>query len=114
MFWEILSLGKIPYGQQRYEELIIKLKSGYRLSCPDGLESILTWSPEIVFGKVSKLCFNGNPNERGMFSDVVKVIATELRAEELTFYNQIKQNYKHNCADNYLNLNSRPYLKVIP
>ena len=114
LFWEILSLGNIPYGHQRYEELIIKLKSDYRLSCPDGLESIVSWSPEIVFGKVSKLCFVANPDERGTFSDVVKLIAEELKEDELNFYNQIKENYKHNCAEHYLNLNSKRYLNVIP
>ena len=114
LFWEILSLGKIPYGHHRYEELIIKLKSDYRLSCPDGLESILSWYPEVVFDKVSKLCFIANPNERGTFSDVVKLIAEELKADELNFYNQIKEDYQHNCAKHYLNLNSKRYLNVIP
>ena len=114
LFWEILSLGRIPYGQQRYEQLIIELKSDYRLPCPDGLESIIAWSPEIVFDKVAKLCFIANPNERGTFSDLVKLISEELTLEELCFYSQIKEDYKHNCAEHYLNLSSKPYLNVIP
>ena len=40
LFWEILSLGKVPYGQQSYDEVLEGLKNGYRLYFPENLEYI--------------------------------------------------------------------------
>ena len=33
--WEIFSLGKEPYVGQNVEDMIMKLKSGYSLPCPE-------------------------------------------------------------------------------
>ena len=58
LFWEILSFGRTPYGQQEYDELLDKLKTGYRLSFPDEAKQILSWSPQSLFQSLSKMCFN--------------------------------------------------------
>ena len=105
LFWEILSCGRTPYGHQGYDELMIKLQSGYRLGCPDGLDDITSWSPLNLFNKVSELCFVADPSTRGRFSDVVEVVKKELTKEEILFYGQMQENYHTTRSKNYLRLN---------
>ena len=40
VFWEIFSLGKEPYAGQNSEEMISKLKDGYRLPCPEEVTKV--------------------------------------------------------------------------
>ena len=40
VFWEIFSLGKEPYAGQNSEEMILKLKDGYRLPCPEEVTEV--------------------------------------------------------------------------
>jgi len=41
-FWEIFSFAQVPYGHQTFEEVLEKLKDGYRLPCPEDVQSILS------------------------------------------------------------------------
>ena len=94
LFWEILSLGRIPYGHQGYDEVAMNLKTGYRLPCPDGLEYITLWRPEKLYESISKTCFIANPNKRGTFSDVVQILRSDLTEEEALFHDQMTEHYK--------------------
>ena len=107
LFWEILSLGRIPYGHQGYDEVVMNLKTGYRLPCPDGLEYVSLWRPEKLYESISKTCFIADPNKRGTFSDVVQILRRELTEEELLFYEQMTENYKSKRSETYLRMNKR-------
>ena len=108
LFWEILSIGKLPYGRQCLaDDLVEKIETGYRLVCPNGLEYICSWSPQALFSKISKLCFVSDPEHRGSFSDVVNTLRDELTNEELAFYDRMKDTYEYTRSDIYLRLNKR-------
>ena len=93
LFWEILSLGKVPYGQQSYDEVLECLKNGYRLHFPDDLEYINLWSPVEVFKTISNKCFAANPEDRSTFSEIVEAIQNELSEEELIIYKSMNDKY---------------------
>ena len=113
LFWEILSLGRIPYGHQGYDEVVSKLKTGYRLPCPDGLSYISLFSPEKLFHQISNLCFVADPNERGSFSDVVEILKEQLSQEESSFYDEMIESYKTKRCETYLRMNkSETYLRM--
>ena len=108
LFWEILSIGKLPYGRQCLaDDLVDKIESGYRLVCPNGLEYICSWSPQALFSKISKLCFVSDPQHRGSFCDVVNTLREELTNDELAFYDRMKETYESTRSDIYLRLNKR-------
>ena len=108
IFWEILSIGKLPYGRQCLaDDLVDKIESGYRLECPDGLEYINSWSPQALFQKISRICFVSDPQHRGEFCDVVNTIKEELTEDELAFYDKMKETYESTRCDIYLKLNKK-------
>ena len=104
LFWEILSCGKMPYGPQEYDEVVPKLKSGYRLQCPENVDNILTWSPKAVFQKLSNKCFVAEPTERGTFCEVAEILEKELSHVEISDYSQMCDIYHNTRARNYLKL----------
>ena len=104
LLWEILSLGRIPYGFQNHDEVIALIKSDYRLSFPDGLEHIRDWSPQEMYKTISKRCLVKDPEERAMFSEIVGAIKEYLTQEEVELYNTIKENYHSTRSKNYLKL----------
>ena len=106
LFWEIFAFGQVPYGHLSYEEVFEKLKNGYRLPCPEDIQSILSWSPPILYMNMSKLCFAESPDERGSFKDVVSLLETELLPDEKTQYNKIFEDYQSNQAKDYLAIGS--------
>ena len=55
--WEIFSLGRSPYGQQGYEEVMERLENGYRLPCPREATEISAWSAEKLYRKISNVYF---------------------------------------------------------
>ena len=113
LLWEILSLGRIPYGHQGYDEVVSKLNTGYRLPCPDGLIYVLLFSPEKLFQQLSNLCFVAGPNERGTFSDVVEILKEQLSKEEISFYDEMIESYKKKRCETYLRMNkSETYLRM--
>ena len=93
VFWEILSFGTEPYGHQQQDELLQKLKAGFRLSFPEDSRDISFWSPEKVFNDLSNICFVSEPEERGNFGDILKLIKKELLPEELSDYQKRKETY---------------------
>ena len=101
LFWELLSFGSNPYGRQDYGEVLEKLQNGYRLSCPEEISQIISWSPKALFNKISKSCFVTDPLDRASFSDVVGMIKKELFDEELTRYDQMHDVYKSTRTEQY-------------
>ena len=104
LLWEIFSLGKVPYGQQSYDEVLDKLKKGYTLPAPDEFEYVNIWSPVALYKTVSEKCFIGDPNERSSFSDVVKMIDEELDEGDKSKYKNMKKVYNLTNTENYLKL----------
>ena len=102
LFWEILSFGRTPYGAQQYNEVLEKLKSGYRLSCPKEVQTILDWSPQNLYQTLSDACFVTNPEDRVSFSDVVDILKRELSEVEVSNYGQMFKNYQSTNTNNYL------------
>ena len=98
LVWEIFSFGTSPYGYSDYEEVLESLKNGYRLPCPKGLEFITTWSPEKLYNKLSNICFNAEPNDRGSFQDIVEVLEGELTKDECNHYVDQSEAYESKTA----------------
>ena len=104
LFWELLSFGRTPYGQQDYDELIEKLKSGYRLSCPHEINQIISWKPKELFQNLSEICFKADPMERASFSEVLTRIEKELTVEEISHYEQMSEKYRSTLSSRYSRL----------
>ena len=45
-----------------------------------------------------EICFVADPNERGTFSDVVEILKEQLSQEEISFHDEMIENYKKNCV----------------
>ena len=104
LFWEILSLGKVPYGHQCYDEVLEQLKNGYRIPFPVDLEYMNVWSPIGLFKKLSDGCFVAEPNNRSSFSDVIEMIGNELTRDELMQYQSMNDMYLSTRTENYRKL----------
>ena len=102
LLWEMMSFGRIPYGQQGYEDLVTKLENGYRLPCPKDIKVISGWSPEALYTKLSKMCFVEEHDERGSFSDLVNIIEDELSQEERNRCRDMDEMYASTYAENYI------------
>ncbi|XP_046552143.1 LOW QUALITY PROTEIN: uncharacterized protein LOC124261811 [Haliotis rubra] len=61
--WEILSMGKIPYGEMRSRDLPTQLMNGYRLSKPEYAED--------VHYTLMQSCWKERPEARTTFADAV-------------------------------------------
>lgn len=103
LLWEILSFGKIPYGRQEYDEVLEKLKNGYRLPYPKDTENITSWLPEKVYSSISQICFVQDPDERANFDDVVELLEGHLNEEEKSDYLDMIDTYESEYACNYHN-----------
>ena len=101
LFWEILSFGKIPYGQQQYEEVLEKLKNGYRLQYPKDTENIISWLPDKVYSSIAQICFVEDPDERANFDKVVELLEGHLNEEEKLEYLSMIDTYESEYACNY-------------
>ena len=102
LVWEIFSFGGVPYGQQQYEEILERLETGYRLSCPNDVKEISSWNPEILYNTISKHCFVAEPESRASFIDVVQIIEKHLTSKELSNYQKMKNIYQNSLAEKYL------------
>ena len=91
--WEIFTLGRSPYGPQEFNDVLEQLENGYRLPCPNETKGITSWSPESFYMKISDVCFKADPVQRANFSDVVTLIETELKEEELISYEERNRIY---------------------
>ena len=103
----MLSFGKNPYGQQEYEEVLEKLKSGYRLPYPRETEHVTSWIPENVYAIISEKCFVENPDERADFDEVIKLIEDHLFESEMSHYTQMIETYESDYASNYLEIGNK-------
>ena len=101
VFWEILSFGTEPYGHQQQDEILEKLKTGIRLSFPKDSNDIVFWKPEKLFNDLSNICFVSEPEERGDFGDVLKLIETILLPEELRDYQKMEETYNLTSKNDY-------------
>ena len=106
VLWEIFSLGKVPYGQQDFDEVLEKLERGYRLPCPSIINGSLTIHQQL-YESLSKLCFVEDPNSRPSFCDITSLIGMKLSKEELSRYNEITKEYQSHYVENYLKLNRK-------
>ena len=104
LFWEILSFGRVPYGHEEYNELLLKLENGYRLPCPAEVDNISSWSAEMLYVNVSKACFVEDCDTRGTFETIVKILEEELSEEEERNYTKTCEAYQANHANNYIKL----------
>ena len=102
LFWEILSFGRTPYGQQGYEELLEKLENGYRLQCPKTVSSIESWNPKQVYQTISNACFVADPFDRTDFIHISNMFEKQLTYEENEHFKKNSNNYQTTRADHYL------------
>ena len=102
LLWEIMAFGRPPYGQQTYDEVLTKLKSGSTLTFPNRIKSGLSWSPKTLYDNLSKVCFIADPDRRCSFSEVVQIIQNLLSKKEKSQYRKIVTTYRKTIADLYL------------
>ena len=102
LFWELLSFGRTPYGHQGYDEVVEKLKNGYRLELPEEVDTITSWSPKDLFLEMSNACFEADTLKRAPFSKLVGMIQYRLSSDEVIHYKQTKEIYHSTRANNYL------------
>ena len=103
LVWEILSLGRVPYGIDGFEEILKKLESGYRLPCPGDINKIETWCPQELYNQLAVKCFNADPDNRATFTDVVNVIESYLNENEKSFFKKMTEDHE-TTANRYVAL----------
>ena len=97
--WEIMSLGRSPYGPQGYEEVLEQLEnSSYRLPCPPEASKISTWPAVEFYKEISDACFVDNPLSRAHFSDVVSMIQKYLSAVESARCESMQKKYQETIS----------------
>ena len=104
LFWEILSFGQNPYGRQEYEEVLTKLKSGYRLPYPIDTKNVTSWHPEEMYSAVTQRCFEEDPDKRANFNEVLKLIEDTLTEAEKSYYAQMIATYESDYSSNYIKI----------
>ena len=104
VLWEIFSLGRLPYGQQDYEDVLKQLEEGFRLECPKDINEIKEWCPAKIYESLSNICFIGDPNERGSFDEVVQIMENELTENEKMRYEELNIKYHDQRSHNYMNI----------
>ena len=87
--WEIFAFGEEPYSGIMFDEMVLGLKRGYRLPCPDKIQQISDWQFSGFYSKLSRMCFDKNPMERGTFSEIIDMIELELTQDEFDRYHEI-------------------------
>jgi cadherin 2 type 1 (N-cadherin) len=96
VFWEILSMGKLPYEGGEPDDTIKKIKAGFRLPVPDEVKEA-NWLSK-CYNEVTKMCWQLDPKKRCSFLDLVKIFETLLTTEEKENYGQLEQNIMENKA----------------
>ena len=104
VLWEIFSLGRLPYGQQDYEDVLKQLEEGFRLECPKDINEIKEWCPAKIYESLSNICFIGDPNERGSFDEVVQIMENEFTENEKMRYEELNIKYHDQRGHNYMNI----------
>ena len=80
VFWEMLSIGQVPYLGGNAKDTIKEIKAGYRLPPPDEIAQV-KWLIE-CYNEVTKMCWHLNPKQRSSFSDLVETFENYLTTEE--------------------------------
>ena len=102
--WEILSFGRIPYGHQEYIDVVKQVEGGYRLPCPTDIDKVISWSPQMLYAELSKVCFLAEPDDRASFEDVTSIIEKHLNDVEISQYREMEDKYQNDRAKNYLKI----------
>mgnify|MGYP001167071080 CR=1 FL=1 len=90
VFWEMLSIGQVPYLGGNAKDTIKEIKAGYRLPPPDEIAQV-KWLVE-CYNQVTKMCWHINPKQRSSFSDLVGTFELYLTTQEKDNYKRLEQN----------------------
>ena len=93
VIWEIFSLGKEPYGDKSYDDVIQDLNNDIFLPCPDKIKNMKAWPAEDFYSLVVSKCFVKDDKERADFSKIVKIISSMLKEEEIKSYQEVSKIY---------------------
>ena len=96
VFWEILSMGRLPYEWGEPDETIKKIKAGFRLPVPDEVKEA-NWLAKF-YDEVTEMCWQLDPKKRCNFTDLVKIFETHLSTDEKQNYKIMEQNIIKNVA----------------
>ena len=80
VFWEMLSVGQVPYLGCNAKDTIKEIKAGYRLPPPEEIVQF-KWLVK-YYKEVTQMCWHPKPKQRSSFSDLVKIFETYLTTEE--------------------------------
>ena len=89
VFWEMLSLGQIPYAGDDANDMIKEIKAGFRLPVPDEIGEV-QWLVK-CYEEVTKMCWQLDPKQRWKFSDLVKKFDTYLTTDEKEQLKRLEQ-----------------------
>ena len=89
VFWEMLSIGRIPYAGGERKDTINEIKAGFRLPPPDEISQV-QWLVE-CYDEMTNICWHSNPKHRASFSDLVQTLETYLTSEEKENYKRLEQ-----------------------
>ena len=90
VFWEMLSIGRVPYPEENANDTIPKIKAGLRLKFPEEVMEA-NWLAK-SYNEVTEMCWQLDPNQRCDFSDLVKIFETLLTFEEKEKYKMLEKN----------------------
>ena len=107
VLWEMLSCGRVPYGQQLYKDVLEQLEKGDRLPCPTEIKNVTLWNPEALYEELSAVCFKEDPDARATFANVVECIESKLSKDEISMNEQMDEEYMSSYCRNYLNYSQR-------
>ena len=96
VFWEMLSMGRLPYPEGNAEDTINQIKDGFRLSVPDEVKEA-NWLAK-CYSEVTEMCWKLDPKKRCNFTDLVKIFETHLSTDEKEKYKRMEQNIFKNLA----------------
>ena len=89
LIWEIFSLGKEPYGEKSYDEVVKDLSNDIYLKCPEKIRKITSWPAEKFYSSIVSKCFVKDEQKRADFSEIVKIISSVLSEGEQKSYQDV-------------------------
>jgi hypothetical protein len=91
VLWEIFSLGNKPYGIDSYEDMKVKILSGYRLPAPDDMEQLDDGKD--MYNQVMLPCWHGEANKRPKFKKLAAQMETMVGEDGLKEYAHLAKEY---------------------